>query len=423
MGTKNDIKICVHGTYTMSTQITSTGDAAANSIFDLINKAEQFGEHKIDIIITKDEKEESILWFKGKDICNILGYKISKDAVRDNVDAEDKIRLQSLIQGGGAQTPSKNLQKNTIYINESGLYSLILNSKLPAAKAFKKWVTSELLPKIRRMGQEKYLKEIQDLKTINREKEDHINRLHHIQKDLLSYKKRVTKTETVYIVSTPAYAKQGIFKIGRTKQDMKFRSSGHNTTHIKGDEIKVLKAFAVHDCKSVEKYIHSLLRGLTLRDETEFFMCPYDLLESVVEIILEDDGEHHEHVNRIIDNVCKLKEKLFDTIEWTKGITPEFFETNIRLIEGTREVAKFDVSNASEEQKQAFMNECVYAYRRTIEGPNQTGEIVWKLFQDFLISELRIAKSRFRPSEWRHFLEEVLRNDPTLLVRWRMMIS
>lgn len=84
-------------------------------------------------------------WFVGKDVATALGYAKSENAIKAHVDNEDK--TLTLIQGGY----SKGMQNTTI-INESGLYSLILSSKLPNAKKFKRWVTSEVLPAIRKSG-------------------------------------------------------------------------------------------------------------------------------------------------------------------------------------------------------------------------------------------------------------------------------
>ena len=84
------------------------------------------------------------IMFVGKDVATALGYSKSRNALAAHVDADDK--KDALIQG-----PHGGAQKMTI-INESGLYSLILSSKLPQAKAFKRWVTSEVLPQIRQTG-------------------------------------------------------------------------------------------------------------------------------------------------------------------------------------------------------------------------------------------------------------------------------
>ena len=98
---------------------------------------EEFG--KVRVLEIDDQP-----WFVGKDVAYALGYERATKAIQDHVDEEDKdgIPIQDSI----------GRQQNTPVINESGLYSLILSSKLPKAKKFKRWVTSEVLPSIRRHG-------------------------------------------------------------------------------------------------------------------------------------------------------------------------------------------------------------------------------------------------------------------------------
>ncbi|HEM3176551.1 TPA: ORF6C domain-containing protein [Streptococcus suis] len=82
-------------------------------------------------------------WFVGKDVADILGYSKSRNAIALHVDSEDALK-QGIPTSGGIQ--------EMIIINESGLYSLILSSRLPQAKEFKRWVTGEVLPQIRQQG-------------------------------------------------------------------------------------------------------------------------------------------------------------------------------------------------------------------------------------------------------------------------------
>lgn len=82
-------------------------------------------------------------WFVGKDVAAVLGYAKPRNAIATHVDAEDKVALKQGTLGGE--------QEMTI-INESGLYSLILSSKLPKAKQFKHWVTADVLPAVRKHG-------------------------------------------------------------------------------------------------------------------------------------------------------------------------------------------------------------------------------------------------------------------------------
>lgn len=82
-------------------------------------------------------------WLVGKDVAQVLGYKNPQEAIRNHVDEEDKGVSEILTPGGKQSVP---------IINESGLYSLVLSSKLPTAKKFRRWVTSEVLPSIREHG-------------------------------------------------------------------------------------------------------------------------------------------------------------------------------------------------------------------------------------------------------------------------------
>lgn len=88
--------------------------------------------------------ENGQIFFVGKDVAKALGYSAPRNAIKTHVDRDDALK-QCLMDARGRE-------QMTTLINESGLYSLILSSKLPQAKAFKRWVTSEVLPAIRRTG-------------------------------------------------------------------------------------------------------------------------------------------------------------------------------------------------------------------------------------------------------------------------------
>ena len=110
----------------------------------IIEKVFYYEETELPVI-----KCENDIWLRGKTIAEILGYAIQYKAIRDNVDPEDKRQLSELepkskrnetdpLKPRGSKTnPLTNNERNTIYINESGLYSLILRSKLECARAFK----------------------------------------------------------------------------------------------------------------------------------------------------------------------------------------------------------------------------------------------------------------------------------------------
>ena len=105
----------------------------------------QFFKHERFGTIRTTTADNGEVLFVGRDVAEALGYKKPENALATHVDHEDK--TTTLIQGTGS-----NYKSQTILINESGLYSLVLSSKLPTAKAFKRWVTSEVLPQIRKTG-------------------------------------------------------------------------------------------------------------------------------------------------------------------------------------------------------------------------------------------------------------------------------
>jgi prophage antirepressor-like protein len=94
-------------------------------------------------------------WFKGREVATILNYVNTKQAIINNVSNDDKKTLEEL--GGLFDRPLPYYHKNAIYINEPGLYSLVMRSEKPEATAFKKWVMSEVLPSMRKTGQYRIL--------------------------------------------------------------------------------------------------------------------------------------------------------------------------------------------------------------------------------------------------------------------------
>ena len=119
-------------------------------------------------------------WLVGKDVAEALGYERTADAIRQHVEDEDK-------GVGEIQTPG-GIQKMTI-INESGLYSLIFGSKLESAKRFKHWVTSEVLPAIRKTGQ--YTKPMtlpEQIQVLAQGTLDNTERINKVEQDLKEFK-------------------------------------------------------------------------------------------------------------------------------------------------------------------------------------------------------------------------------------------
>ena len=124
----------------------------------IIKKVFYYKETKLPVTKYKDE-----IWVRAKTAADILRYKNTMKSIRDHVDPEDKKGLSELGPKSKRnetfaleKSPIEMNEKNTIYINESGLYSLILRSKLESAQVFKQWVTKGVLPSIRKTGRYNY---------------------------------------------------------------------------------------------------------------------------------------------------------------------------------------------------------------------------------------------------------------------------
>ena len=155
-----------------------------------IFKNKEFGA----IRTIKDERGEPL--FCGKDVATALGYKKPENAIATHVENGDK--TSTLIQGSGS-----NYKSQAVFINESGLYSLILSSKLESAKRFKRWVTSEVLPAIRKNGRYELEKQNNQLCKQNRVLESRNSLLEEItaqQKPLTDYARIIlSSTQTVTV--------------------------------------------------------------------------------------------------------------------------------------------------------------------------------------------------------------------------------
>ena len=116
-----------------------------------IEKVFHYEENEISVIKCRDD-----IWFRGKDIAKVLGYEKTRNAILKHVDDDNKSILEDIRRGPQIGAPFKNEQGGSIFINESGLYSLICGSRLESARNFKRWVTKDVLPSIRKTGRYDY---------------------------------------------------------------------------------------------------------------------------------------------------------------------------------------------------------------------------------------------------------------------------
>ena len=236
----------------------------------------KFEDHDIAVIIDNEDK----VWFCGADITNALGYKYPKDAIQNNVDNDDKIKLELI-------NTAIKIEKHphSIFINESGLYSLIIGSKLKKAKQFKTWITSEVLPSIREFGKyklkKKYEGDIGEIMT-------HMNLLNKQNKKMKDDLKKNIFPDggIVYVVDYTEdnehldYKEgEGLYRIGKASNP-KDRKKGYDThsLHKKSMIVKFSTKYPIE----LEYCVRSMLYGYRYKNKKDFYVCKLDKIKKIL---------------------------------------------------------------------------------------------------------------------------------------------
>ena len=252
-----------------------------DKIIDIKNNILIFNNKKIELIIDI----YNVLWFNAKEVCVALGYKSSIDAIKDNVEKENKTKLELI-------NKKKKIKRHphTLYINESGLYSLLFNCRFTICKEFRKWITEDVIPSIRKYGyyeiQKKYK---QKLKKTNKELEKLKKQYEEIEHNLK--KNNYPKGGLFYVIETN---KNNILKIG-ISNNMNKRCNTYNTLFVNNVDVLFYKQIA---CPiEVELCVKSLLHKYRYRNKREFYTCDIEKIKNAffkcVKVIKENNNENN----------------------------------------------------------------------------------------------------------------------------------
>jgi len=231
------------------------------NLINIFNNQLTYKNNEIKIIIDNN----NIIWFKFNNISNILNYKSSKDTLRDNVDKENKIHLKNL----KLLFKIKNEHPNTIYINEIGLYTLLIKSKQKKAKEFQKWIINDILPSLRKHGKYEVNKKIKlKIKNLN-------NKINILIKENETLKQNMINNN--YPSGTHIYVIEdnNKYKIGYTS-NLKKRLAVYNTN--KSDKISYAFYKKTKCAKEIESYLKALLNKYLYRKNSEYYNCDLDII-------------------------------------------------------------------------------------------------------------------------------------------------
>jgi prophage antirepressor-like protein len=230
------------------------------SILDTLDENYLKFENKlINVIIDNDNNA----WFNANQIASALGYDAPKKAISYNIDEDEKKQSEDI------NTDIKtDKHPHSIYLSESGLYSLMLSSRLPKAQKFKKWITKDVIPSIRKYGyykqQKNYENELSELmEKINYLIKENENMKNELKHDLFP------NGGVVYVID---YSDNGktIYRIGKTG-DMKARKSIYDTHTLY--KKKVVDMFE-SDCPiQLETCIRSMLYKFRIKNKKDFYEC------------------------------------------------------------------------------------------------------------------------------------------------------
>jgi prophage antirepressor-like protein len=231
-----------------------------NSIIDIFNNILIYNSNKIDYVIDN----ENNIWFKFTNISNLLKYKSSKDALRDLIDKENKKLLKNI----KLLIKSKD-HPNTVYINEKGIYSFLIKSRMKNAKEFQFWLINEVLPNLRKHGKYQLNKKIKlKLKNLNK-------KIKILEKNNKVLHNNMTKNKYpqgthIYIIEDDKK-----YKIGYT-DDLKKRLQTYNTG--KANKLEYVYYKKTKCGKEIEICLKAMLNKYIYKSNKEFYVCDVNII-------------------------------------------------------------------------------------------------------------------------------------------------
>jgi prophage antirepressor-like protein len=251
------------------------------SIYDLLFRTFKYDDREILVLL--DIK--GIIWFRAKEVAHILKYSKTKEAVRTNVEKEDRVKIKKL----KLKIKPNGIANNTVFINEYGFYCLVFGSRLKEAKKFRKWVTREILPTIRKTGMyianERLQNKLKQLNELMKEKNEYIESLEYNQK----YDK-YKNGGTIYIAQLPDIKKyvKKLYKVGKT---INMNKRKHTYNSATPNNIKLLYTINVNNPTAIEYCIKSILYPYVYRKNKEYYSCSLKFIMKAIKSCVKFTGD------------------------------------------------------------------------------------------------------------------------------------
>lgn len=244
-------------------------------------------------------------YFRAKDIANALEYSKTEKATADHVRDKNKILFKELVEKfrlldlGGQQIEKKYSpnELNSVYLSEAGLYELIFASKMKKAVEFKDWIFEDILPSIRKIGQEKVIRNLEN-------KIEQNKWLHNKAKFNATFEIRTLKTEGLYMGAHSSEAENYIYKIGKSINAHK-REKTLSVSSSTMNKFNMLKTYETYIdlSRDIESFIHALLSPLSANVggvRKEHFIANSKFLDNFINKVTNDVDLYVKEINNYI---------------------------------------------------------------------------------------------------------------------------
>ena len=419
----------------MNPILSTNGVLNAAAVFDAVNDYES---RTINSLVVN-----GVVWFCGKDIAEILEYKRTDQALRMHVKERNKATFEGIVDPLSQGVPKLHPNQLTkIYINEPGLYGLIMKSKQKVAERFQDWVTDDLLPTLRKQGSYHMEREyIERTRALEEEKtqallkaskaeqmylaeqeakqqaEEALKKAQQRELRLSEFIKTTAKLERkeiLYIGTSDVYQRQHRFKVGgvASEDSLTNRFSSYNSGRPAGDQFFCARFWRVHSYSVLEKITKAFLvhfKDNQSKSSEDYHIHGNSLVEAL-EFVVQNDGESvewfNEHFEAFTKNTIDAEPSALLPIELKKKLIISAGDTKVEIA---------DITHWPQEQIDAEISAILDIYKQR-KGLNDLADHQGLWSELAAIIRERHKNALIRP--WRSlFKENLLRRSERLRLK------
>lgn len=376
-------------------------------------------------------------WFHGADIAKALGYVKPGNAIEMHVRSKHKSTGTTLSEIPGMGKLNR-YEKHGIWINESGMYSLIMKSELPNVERFQDWITEEVLPSIRRTGGYHIGAQIQKLTTelnsqklltgdaqaradaekkradnaesdAERARQEAAAHIRQIDKSKADYKTHFRqRNQTVYVLTNDTYIAKDMYKIGKTKNQATGRAGVLNTALIEADSLYVVSEYECADAGEIETAAHKAFTPYRDSPNREFFQLPWSTIDRKILRLINNQDDNYNDSCALVDSTIGVQ------LPGGADAKAHMDERRARLANAVVPAIKTD-----EEIAQLAMTTWLS------ENPNGRTEYTWLKYQPFLkkflAGRIDVIKKPYTVARWKYISCASLKNAGPPMVDFRRL--